>query len=213
MVRKLISKYKLIIRLNIFKSLYYSLRFKGRILVGKGRFFIEGNGQIEFLSPKSCLYVGVYTTIQTPAVITIMNNAKLVVGQNVMIHRGTKVVVHENGTLRIDDGTYINENARLHCRKCISIGKKCAIAWNTNILDTDIHSICYSIEGKTNYDSNISIGDKVWIGANSTILKGTTIENNCIIAANSLVKGTLHSQHIYGGNPCNELTTFETWSV
>ena len=33
----------------------------------------------------------------------------------------------------------------------------------------------------------IKIGDNVWIGANSVILKGVTIGNNAIIAAGSIV--------------------------
>ena len=147
-----------------------------------------------------------------PAVITIQNNATLIVGCCSMIHRGTKVVVHNGGMLSIGDSTYINENARIHCKKRISIGNNCAIAWNTNIVDTDLHTIHYTDNQKNN-DAAVSIGNHVWIGANSTILKGAIIENNCIIAANSLIKGRLRSKYIYGGNPCRELKTFETWSL
>ena len=100
-MKKLIQILKFCLKLNIVKSIYYSIRFNGRIFIGKGNLYIEGSGKIEFISPNSSLYVGVYTTVQTPTVITIMNNAKLIVGQNVMIHRGTKIVVHENGTLKI----------------------------------------------------------------------------------------------------------------
>lgn len=212
-MKKLIQIFKFCSKLNVVKSIYYSLRFNGHIFIGKGNIYIEGNGKIEFLSKKSSLYVGVYTTVQTPTVITIMNNAKLIVGQNVMIHRGTKIVVHENGSLKINDYTYINENSRVHCKKCISIGKRCAISWNTNILDTDIHTIQYSEEGKNNHDYRVNIGNEVWIGANSTVLKGTIIEDNCIVAANSLAMGRLKSRYIYGGNPCKELKTFEIWSL
>lgn len=212
-MKKLIQILKFCLKLNIVKSIYYSIRFNGRIFIGKGNLYIEGSGKIEFISPNSSLYVGVYTTVQTPTVITIMNNAKLIVGQNVMIHRGTKIVVHENGTLKINDYTYINENSRVHCKKCISIGRRCAISWNTNILDTDIHTIQYFKDGKNNHDYGVNIGNEVWIGANTTILKGTVIENNCIVAANSLVMGRLKSRYIYGGNPCKELKTFETWSL
>lgn len=212
-MKKLIQILKFCLKLNIVKSIYYSIRFNGRIFIGKGNLYIEGSGKIEFISPNSSLYVGVYTTVQTPTVITIMNNAKLIVGQNVMIHRGTKIVVHENGTLKINDYTYINENSRVHCKKCISIGRRCAISWNTNILDTDIHTIQYFKDGKNNHDYGVDIGNEVWIGANSTILKGTVIENNCIVAANSLVNGRLRSKYIHGGNPCQELKTFETWSL
>ena len=206
------KRIQFILKLNIIKSLYYSLRFGGRIFVGKGKLFIDGSGKIEFTSPKSSLFVGVYTTIDTPAVITIQNNATLIVGSSSMIHRGTKVVVHNGGVLSIGDSTYINENARIHCKKKISIGNNCAIAWNTNIVDTDLHTIHYTDNQKNN-DAAVSIGNHVWIGANSVILKGSTIEENCIVAANSLVNGKLRGKYIYGGNPCQELKTFETWSL
>ena len=212
MLQKIRAKYLFFRKLNILKTLYYSLRFGGRIYIGKGKFFISGNGTIEFLSRKSSLLVGVYTTVDTPTVITIMNNAQLIVGQNSMIHRGCKIVVHEGGILSIGDQTYINENTRIHCRKYIQIGNKCAIAWNTNILDTDLHTIHYA-NGKTNNDSNILIGNHVWIGANSTIVKGTTIDDNCIIGANSFVIGHLVSNYIYAGNPIQQKRIFEYWEV
>lgn len=206
------NKMQFILKLNIIKSLYYSLRFGGRVLVGKGKFYIEGNGTIAFSSKRSCILVGIYTTIDNPAVITIQNNARLIVGHNSMIHRGTKIVVHEGGELVIGDSTYINENARIHCKKKITIGNNCAIAWNTNIMDTDLHTIHYT-EKLKNDDKAITIGNHVWIGANTTILKGTTIKDNVIIGANSVIKGTLNSQHIYSGNPIIDKGTFENWEL
>lgn len=206
------KRIQFILKLNIIKSLYYSLRFGGRIFVGKGKLFIDGSGKIEFTSPKSSLFVGVYTTVNAPAVLTIMNDAKFIVGECAMIHRGTKVVIHNGGELTIGDSTYINENSRIHCKKRITIGNHCAIAWNTNIIDTDIHTIHYT-KDKKNYDADISIGNHVWIGANSMILKGTTIEDNCIVGANSVVKGILNTQHIYNGNPVICKGVFEYWEL
>ena len=212
-MKKLVTIFQLLIKLNLIKSLYYSLRFRGRVYVGKGKIFIEGNGRIDFLSPKSSLYIGVYHTVAQPTTLTLMRNARMIVGSNVMIHRGAKIVVHEGGELQIGEDTYINELARVHCKKRIVIGKNCAIAWNTNILDTDLHYI-YDESGKQmNTEKDIHIGNDVWIGANSTILKGTYIEDNCIIAAHSIAKGELHSNYIYGGNPIKQLKPFTYWQA
>lgn len=211
-LNKLKNILTLIYKLNLFKSLYYSIKFRGHIYVGKAEFHIEGNGKIEFSSPNSYLLIGVYTTVPTPTVLTIMHNATLRVGQNSMINRGSKIVIHEGGRLIIGNNTYINENARIHCRKNIQIGNNCAIAWNTNIMDTDIHTIHYN-DNKKNNDANIIIGNNVWIGANSTILKATTIEDNCIIGANSVAKGRMLSQNIYTGNPIESKGKFESWEV
>ncbi len=47
----------------------------------------------------------------------------------------------------------------------------------------------------------VNIGNNVWIGRGCLILPGTVIEEGVVIAANSVVKGTLSSNSIYGGNP------------
>lgn len=45
--------------------------------------------------------------------------------------------------------------------------------------------------------SEVKIGSNVWIGAGTVILKGTTIEDNCIIGAGSVVKGTVEKGSIF----------------
>jgi acetyltransferase-like isoleucine patch superfamily enzyme len=48
----------------------------------------------------------------------------------------------------------------------------------------------------------ISIGENVWIGANTCILKGAKIGNHCIIASNSVVtKGIFEDNSLVAGNP------------
>lgn len=40
---------------------------------------------------------------------------------------------------------------------------------------------------------DVVIGDNVWIGANSVILRGSRIGDNAVIAAGTIVKGTVES--------------------
>ena len=48
-------------------------------------------------------------------------------------------------------------------------------------------------KGKTlNPASQVKVGSHVWIGANSTILKGTMIGQNSVIGANAVVNGILN---------------------
>lgn len=57
-----------------------------------------------------------------------------------------------------------------------------------------------------NYISgNINIGNNVFIGSHCVILPGTTIQDNTIIAANSVVKGHLDTGFIYGGSPAKKI--------
>ena len=48
----------------------------------------------------------------------------------------------------------------------------------------------------------VVIGNHVWIGMNSVIMKGVTIGDNVIIGANSVVTRDIPSNTIAAGIPC-----------
>jgi galactoside O-acetyltransferase len=48
----------------------------------------------------------------------------------------------------------------------------------------------------------ITIGNNVWIGMNSVIMRGVTIGENSIIGANSVVTKDIPANVIAAGNPC-----------
>lgn len=58
----------------------------------------------------------------------------------------------------------------------------------------------------------ITIGNNVWIGANSTILPEVSIGNNVIIGANSLVNKDIPSNSIAVGNPCTPIKQKEQYT-
>ncbi|MBA3258929.1 MAG: acyltransferase [Gemmatimonadales bacterium] len=47
----------------------------------------------------------------------------------------------------------------------------------------------------------IRIGDRVWLGSNSVVLDGAVIGDNVIVAAGSVVSGTIAANSIIQGNP------------
>jgi maltose O-acetyltransferase len=47
----------------------------------------------------------------------------------------------------------------------------------------------------------IIIGNNCWIGTSAIILPGTTLGNNCIVAAGSIVNGEFKDNSLIGGNP------------
>jgi acetyltransferase-like isoleucine patch superfamily enzyme len=48
----------------------------------------------------------------------------------------------------------------------------------------------------------VTIGDNVWVGMNSVIMKGVTIGENSIIGANSVVTKSIPANVIAAGSPC-----------
>ncbi|HZK33796.1 MAG TPA: acyltransferase [Bacillota bacterium] len=114
---------------------------------------------------------------------------------------GVGIVTGQGGKLTIGDNTYITADSVLYCSKEIEIGSDCAIAWNTTITDTDFHHIIYPDGTENGISMPIKIGDKVWIGCNTTILKGITIGENSVIGANTLVNKDVPPNSLAVGNP------------
>ena len=107
----------------------------------------------------------------------------------------------------IDSKVVIGNNCRLngayiHAEKSITIGNNCVAASGVHIMDSNAHMV-YSLDRTIGRDEpeEITIGDNVWIGLNSIILKGVVIGNNCVISAGSVVKGKFPNNVIIAGNP------------
>lgn len=90
----------------------------------------------------------------------------------------------------------------IFARSKITIGNSFEIAAGTIIIDNNGHPT-YSYDRTKGFDTPkpITIGNNVWIGLNCIILKGTTIGDNSIVSAGSVVKGTFPPYSLICGNP------------
>ncbi len=113
----------------------------------------------------------------------------------------TMLVDKENAQIKIGNNCRIN-GAYIHAQNNIEIGDNCVFASGINIIDSNGHEV-NSLDRTTGRDipQPITIGNNVWIGINATILKGTTIGDNSIVTAGSVVKGVFPSNSIIQGNP------------
>lgn len=57
----------------------------------------------------------------------------------------------------------------------------------------------------------IIVGDNVYIGANSLILPGVTIDNDVIVAAGSVVTKSIPSGWVVAGNPATKVSDIKTY--
>lgn len=89
------------------------------------------------------------------------------------------------------------------CNYDIEIGNNVNLGGNTVIYDTDFHALDPKIrlDKKEVKKAKVVVGDNVFIGSHSTVLKGVTIGNNAVIGACSLVSKNIPANEIWGGNP------------
>lgn len=112
-----------------------------------------------------------------------------------------------SGNPKIGKDTWIGYFTLIDGSGGLTIGKHCSIASGVHIYTHD--SIRWSLlnlkKDRKNYThidrAPVKIGNNVFIGANSVILKGVTIGNKVIIGALSLVNKDIPDNSIAVGNP------------
>ncbi|NNN20984.1 MAG: acyltransferase [Acidimicrobiales bacterium] len=109
-----------------------------------------------------------------------------------------------NSFVSVGKQTSINRACYFEGSGTISIGQRSNIGPGCYFL-TSSHKRQIGIGLDHPYSEPILVGDRVWIGARSTLLPGTVIEDDCVVAAGSVVKGKLRSGLVYGGVPAIEL--------
>jgi acetyltransferase-like isoleucine patch superfamily enzyme len=93
----------------------------------------------------------------------------------------------------------------IYCTRDIEIGRHVKIGANVCIWDTDFHSTDAAerrVDDPAQVPSKpIKIGDDVFIGANSLILKGVTLGDRVVVGAGSVVTRNIPADEIWAGNP------------
>lgn len=113
----------------------------------------------------------------------IKRKSKIVFGKNTRCRNNVSFRAYNKSKITIGDNFFANDNCSINCQQEIKIGNDVFLGQNVQIFDHD-----HDFNEMDNFIcSSVKIGNHVWIGANSIILKGVTIGDNCIIAAGSIV--------------------------
>lgn len=120
------------------------------------------------------------------------------------IYKPVSIAVKSNGTLKIGDNCGFSGTSIFVAKKLI-IGNYCNFGGNTCIWDNDFHPLNYEDRRKHEISQiksdEIIIGNDVFVGANSIVLKGVTIGDRAIIGAGSVVTKNIPADEVWAGNP------------
>lgn len=138
------------------------------------------------------------------------------------IHLGNDCVIEggiktesATATVRLGNNVYLGGGSVISSACSVVVGDDVLISYQVVIMDSDSHSVRYSIrkndlsDWRCNHDHDWSttamgevvIGKGAWIGARSMILKGVTIGEGAVIGAGSVVTRNVPPWSIAAGNP------------
>ena len=198
-------------RVSVIKTLYFNLYYFGRkglklpVLFAPGVKFISLKGKIllESTPLRGQVKFGRNCAVNINGTITFKSN--------ITIGEGSVLYVGPDATLTFGSGFYATSDLGVNCKKKISFGDGCLIAYQVQVLDTDFHRIMDKT-GILNPDKEVIIGNHVWIGARTTVLKGTRIADNIVIgAASVLTKQYNVNYSVYAGNPATLVKKNVEW--
>lgn len=134
---------------------------------------------------------------------------------NSVIGQGSKISISKQGKLLIGKGLIISaETSIVASQTTIEIGSNCLMSWDILIMDTDFHKVVDMAGNQINTPKQVVIGDNVWIGCRSLILKGSIIPKNAVIAAGTTITKKLEGENcIFGGQPARIVKREVGWKI
>ena len=126
--------------------------------------------------------IGEHSKIYGP--ITILNPQQVSIGDQVTINHDVSIIAKTEK---------------------IIIGNNVRISTGTKIIGTGLNTDISSGETRQHESKPIHIADDVWIGANSVITPGVTIEQGAVIAAGSVVNKNVAAFTAVGGVPATKI--------
>lgn len=135
----------------------------------------------------------------------ISNKRNVYIGNRVRIYPGIRIELSSaDAKLTIEDNVSIGQNVHLSSHKDhLIISKNTTISGNVLITNVD-HQ--YEVLGQHILDQDLNtkktiIGENCFIGFGAVIQAGTILGKQCIVGANSQVKGEFPDYCVIAGNP------------
>lgn len=114
------------------------------------------------------------------------------------------IIARHGGKVSVGKNCGIS-GSTIYAMASVEIGDETLIGANCKIVDNDFHPL-EPAKRAANLPADIKkrpikIGARCFIGMNCLILKGTTLGDECIVGAGSVVSGTFPAGSVIAGNP------------
>jgi acetyltransferase-like isoleucine patch superfamily enzyme len=148
-------------------------------------------------------YLGRHSYIGSP--LYISDSKRIFVGESVRIYPGMRAeLVGKSAKISFDSDISIGQNFHIvSYNDNLKIGKGVTISGNVFISNVDhgYQKIGVPVLKQDLISRNTTIGENCFIGYGVTILPGTKLGKQCIVGANSVVKGEFEDYSVIVGVP------------
>jgi acetyltransferase-like isoleucine patch superfamily enzyme len=116
------------------------------------------------------------------------------------------------GRLTLGDDFVLSAESQLVCHQSITFGRGCLVSWDVLVLDSDFHEITYENGSTSTVQAPVVLGDRVWVGARASVLKGVQLGDDVVVAAGSMVSRSVQANGVVlAGNPAQVVREGVRW--
>lgn len=128
---------------------------------------------------------------------------QIFIGKKVRIFPHIRMETQDGGTIQIEDDVVISQNVHITSAGNLKIGKSSLILANVFItnIDHDYTEIGIHVVKQKIIVKDTQIGENCFIGIGAAIMAGTILGNQCIVGANSFVRGHFPDYCVIVGSP------------
>lgn len=219
------SKIITFLKIINFKTIRFNLKYfpfktalKLPVMISGNVLLLKMDGKISIDAPISTGMIkigfgdiGIFDKKRSKSIWQVSGGTVIFKG-NAIIGHGCKISIGEKGVLEFGKNISVTAETEIIAYDTIVFGNDCLISWDCLIMDTDMHEIFDKSGNQINQSKPIVIGNKVWIGCRSVILKGTKISDNSVIGTNSLISKDISDKSgVFAGNPVRFLRSDIDW--
>jgi acetyltransferase-like isoleucine patch superfamily enzyme len=117
-----------------------------------------------------------------------------------------EIAAKSGAQIVIGDRVFLNQGAVIAAQESIEIGDDTLIGDFSAIYDSNYHQL---EPGHVDKPKPVTIGRNVWLGSGVLVLPGSEIGDHTVVAARSVVRGTLPPRVLAAGNPAKVIRQLE----
>jgi len=111
-----------------------------------------------------------------------------VLGDGCGIDDGVTLAAYGTGRISLGPGSFVGHHATLAAHDSVEIGAGTFLAELVSIRDHD-HAVGLPPSSGAVDVAPVVLGDRVWVGAKATVLRGARIGDGAVVGANAVVRG------------------------
>jgi acetyltransferase-like isoleucine patch superfamily enzyme len=171
-----------------------------------------GNGVIKVSGSNNIIRIARHYSCHN-LLLNISGGSSVTIEQGCVIGNLT-IFACDQGRICVGKGCGFNgaSSILLHEPGQITLGDGCLLGGGVSIMNSDMHSILDTATGKRiNWAKDVTIGDRVWIGAQVNILKGSVIGSDTVIGTATVLSGEVPGNCFAAGNPAKIIRKGISW--